>query len=176
MELTQVETLARRLMTEHGVGTLKFSFDGAKRRLGYCERVRVNGVWVSTRISLSRHYVEILPEDEIREVILHEIAHALTPGHNHNAVWKAAARRIGATGDRCVAPSAAPEKAVTAKCPECGESLAAQHRLPTVLYVCRQHRNRTLTWYRNGSKVALADMPATYRQKHQWALQNGRIQ
>lgn len=37
-------------------------------------------------------------EDEIMETLLHEIAHALTPGHGHDRVWKAKCIEIGGKG------------------------------------------------------------------------------
>lgn len=39
---------------------------------------------------------------ELRETVLHEIAHALAgPGTHHGPTWKAIAQSIGCTGDRC---------------------------------------------------------------------------
>ena len=40
-------------------------------------------------------------EATIRDTILHEIAHALTPGQHHNDVWRRKATAIGCTGQRC---------------------------------------------------------------------------
>ena len=39
---------------------------------------------------------------EIEDTLLHEIAHALVGRrHHHDAVWRAKAREIGCTGQRC---------------------------------------------------------------------------
>lgn len=46
-------------------------------------------------IILSAHHIDIHPEPDVRNTILHEIAHALTPGHRHDDVWVAKAREIG---------------------------------------------------------------------------------
>ena len=40
--------------------------------------------------------------DQVRDTILHEIAHALVgPGHGHDAVWKRKCREVGARPERC---------------------------------------------------------------------------
>jgi hypothetical protein len=41
------------------------------------------------------------PIPKTRDTILHEIAHALTPGHNHDSVWRAKSIEIGCDGKRC---------------------------------------------------------------------------
>lgn len=160
-----VQSMARDLMTTHGVGSLQFGFDRSKNRLGATHFMRAGGVSVPLKITLSKHFVELLPEDEIRDVILHEIAHAKV-GHSagHGPAWRAAARAVGAKPQRCATPSASPEKSVTAYCPTCGEQRAAQHRLPQKVYVCRQHRYRPLVWKKNGEEVPLSAMPSSYRE------------
>jgi len=40
-------------------------------------------------------------EKEVKNVILHEIAHALTPKQHHNKIWKLKAISIGCDGKRC---------------------------------------------------------------------------
>ena len=59
------------------------------------------------RITLSRHLMALYKETEVRETILHEIAHArVGAAHGHDAVWAAEARRIGSSGQRLVAEHA----------------------------------------------------------------------
>lgn len=52
-------------------------------------------------ISLAPIYVSKASDTDVQNTILHEIAHALTPGHKHDAVWKSKAKSIGCNGDRC---------------------------------------------------------------------------
>ena len=89
--LTHIAAMARRLMDEHGLDAWTFAFLEAERRLGDCnfqERV----------IRIGRAHALDASEAEIRDTILHEIAHALAgPEARHGAAWKAIARRIGAT-------------------------------------------------------------------------------
>lgn len=92
--------LARALMVEHDVGDWAVEWDRARRRAGQTDHTR-------RRITLSRHLMALYDEDEVRETVLHEIAHVrVGPGHGHDAVWRAEARRIGSTGRRLVAPDA----------------------------------------------------------------------
>lgn len=181
MDLREIEKQAKSLMTAHGVGYLRFEFDRGKRRIGATHMLVLNKGTkqenkIPQRITFSRHYADLLTPDEIRDVILHEIAHALAPNAGHGALWKAAARRIGAKPERCKATTASPTAAVTADCPECpGVAKGSQHRLPTALYVCSIHRNRALRWYRNGARVMPNDMPEKYRQRYNAAMMRGVI-
>ena len=98
--LRQVEDAAKRLLAEHlpaasGATQWTFGFDLATSRAGVCH-------YSERRINLAVSYCLASSRQEIADTILHEIAHAIAgPQHNHDAVWKATARRIGCTGDRC---------------------------------------------------------------------------
>lgn len=46
-------------------------------------------------IMLNGYHIDIHPEKEVISTIKHEVAHALTPGQGHNAIWEAKAREIG---------------------------------------------------------------------------------
>lgn len=178
MELQEIEKNAKALMTLHGVGRVPFAFDGGKRRLGACHWRRVDGIYLVQKVTLSRHYAVLLPKDEIRSVMLHEIAHvkAIEQGHTgHGHVWKRHALALGHTADRCAAPSARPEARVTAECPECFRPLAEQHRLPQRIYVCKVHRNRALTWMKDGVKVPVEEMPQKYYDRYRLAMEKGII-
>jgi SNF2 family DNA or RNA helicase len=48
-------------------------------------------------IILNAHHIDIHPSEEVVDTILHEVAHALTPGHAHDFVWAAKASEIGCT-------------------------------------------------------------------------------
>ena len=96
MELRQANKLAIELMEQHGLldKGWHFAFDRANKRFGSCQYYR-------KRITLSKPLTELNSVQEVRNTILHEIAHALTPGQNHNHIWRAKAQAIGCTGDRC---------------------------------------------------------------------------
>ena len=117
MELKNTRELAESLMKLHGLRNWKFEFDSAKRRFGCCS-------YSDRTISLSRHLVLINSEDCVKETILHEIAHALTPGHGHDKVWKRKAIEIGSNGKRCY--SSEDTNVITgnyiAVCPGCNQT------------------------------------------------------
>ncbi|GAB6939828.1 SprT-like domain-containing protein [Isoptericola variabilis] len=96
MEREEAARLARGLMADHGLSGWTFRFDRARRRAGLCRYDR-------REISLSGPLAELYDEADVREVVLHEIAHALAGArHGHDAVWRATARSIGSTGRRVV--------------------------------------------------------------------------
>ncbi len=103
MKLTEAATLARKLMNEHGLAHVPFSFNRRKRSLGVCQfkGPYKNREYKVMGIALSDKWVPYLSESEVRDTVLHEIAHALVgfaAGHNYK--WKAMARKVGANPTR----------------------------------------------------------------------------
>lgn len=100
MLLPDVMTLARSLMEANDVGGWNLKLDHARRRAGQTNHT-------SRTISLSRHLMALYDEEQVRETVLHEIAHARVGAkHGHDAVWRAEAIRLGASGKRLVDLSA----------------------------------------------------------------------
>jgi predicted SprT family Zn-dependent metalloprotease len=129
MTETEVRILAITLMQKHGLSTLtwKFAFDNARSRLGYCSHKKKT-------ISLSRNYLK-LPEyddEEIRDTILHEIAHGLVGRKNgHNHVWQQKAIEIGCNGERLYHGEAHVMPKYKGTCPRCGKVIL-RHRRKTI--------------------------------------------
>ena len=97
MELSDVQLLADRLLNEHELFEKgwSFIFDRAKRRAGSCK-------FSKKEITLAKAYAEQVDFKEIKNTILHEIAHALVgPKHGHNEIWKQKALEIGCDAERC---------------------------------------------------------------------------
>ena len=70
-------------------------FDLAPVRAGQC-RFREREIHLAVGHCLKAD------RDTIHDTLLHEIAHAIAgPGHNHDAHWRAIARSIGCTAERC---------------------------------------------------------------------------
>src|SRR5687767_14955649 len=88
MNLYEAAHLAKQLMRQHGLDALgwTFGFDHARRRFGRCD-------YTDKRITLSRALTFLNSVDEVRDTVLHEIAHALTPGAGHGARWRAMCAR-----------------------------------------------------------------------------------
>jgi predicted SprT family Zn-dependent metalloprotease len=93
MDLREAERLARTLMGRHGLGEWSFRFSRARRAFGTCIPSR-------RIITLSAYLTHLNSEAEVRDTILHEIAHALEPNDGHGEAWKEACRKIGARPDR----------------------------------------------------------------------------
>jgi len=140
--------MARDLMSEHGLNVLwTFEFDNGKRRFGACHHGRY-------KITLSRTLTELNLDkpDAIRDVILHEIAHALA-GHRagHGPHWRAMARRIGANPTRCYDSNTVTtvDAPYTATCGGCG-TVFRRFRRPQRGSACSRCR-LVLTFTRTGS-------------------------
>ncbi len=90
MDVYDAAKLAKTLMTQHRLFGWSFEFDRESRVFGSCDHSR-------RRIRLSSSLVELNPESEVRDTILHEIAHALVgAGHGHDRVWMAKCAVVGA--------------------------------------------------------------------------------
>lgn len=93
----EVTQLALTLMSEHNLNWPAWGFRLSRHKLslGRCEYNRYNG----GTVIFSKNFLH-LSDVEIRDTLLHEIAHALTgPYAKHNSKWKAECRRIGARPD-----------------------------------------------------------------------------
>ena len=100
MEIGAAREMARGLMDEHGLQGWQLIFDRAKRRAGVCRPGQ-------RTIGLSRPLTELHDVAQVRDTVLHEIAHArVGAAHGHDAVWRAEARRLGGSGARLVAADA----------------------------------------------------------------------
>ena len=109
MTTYEIKSLAERLMHQHGLHGWTFKFDGAAQRLGSCR-------YRPKLITFSRHYTH-LEEAKIRDVLLHEIAHALTPGVGHGWRWRDKCREIGARPERCASEQSTKRPRYTYRCP-----------------------------------------------------------
>jgi predicted SprT family Zn-dependent metalloprotease len=89
-----VRTWANALITLHLDETWVFGFDNAKTRAGLCN-------YTDRRISVSRYLAARYEDDEIHQVLLHEVAHAIAGTRaGHGAKWKAVAADLGYEGKR----------------------------------------------------------------------------
>jgi len=85
------------LKKTHSLVGWSLVFDKAKRRLGVC-KYKHKHVGVSSFMLKDPK----TSEHQVKNTLLHEIAHALVgKEHSHDAVWKAKAVSIGCDGSRC---------------------------------------------------------------------------
>ncbi|WP_166868695.1 MULTISPECIES: SprT-like domain-containing protein [unclassified Salinibacterium] len=93
-ELSRVRTWAHALIRMHLDDSWTFAFDNAKTRAGLCN-------FTAKRISVSRYIAQHSEDDEIHQVLLHEVAHAIAgPRAGHGAAWKRVAAELGYEGGR----------------------------------------------------------------------------
>ena len=142
--LAEVENMANTLLKEQReqrrlTDDWHVVFDLAPARAGQC-------VHEEHRIYLSVGHCLKASRAEIRDTILHEIAHALAgPDHHHDADWRRIARAIGCTAERCTTTLHAVGRWV-ARC-GCGHT-HSRHRLTSRMRtdgICRACRG-PLSW------------------------------
>ena len=89
--------LAAAEMQLHGLTQQSWTvkYDHARARAGRCKhRAKV--------LSFSRNLIARGSPADMRNTLLHEIAHALAgPRHGHDRTWRALALRIGCNGNQC---------------------------------------------------------------------------
>ncbi len=133
METQVALDMLSRELAAHGLAARGWTggLDAALRRLGLCTYGR-------KRITLSRHLTTLNGEAEVRDTILHEIAHALAweeHGVNcgHDARWQRIAARIGARPERTADPRTTSEVAAAWHLvhAETGEVFRSYHRRPS---------------------------------------------
>lgn len=75
---------------QHGLigWTFKVVSSTSKRNIGYCNRGK-------KVIAMQAHLFFAMTSSQVEETILHELAHALTPGEGHSKVWRAKAIELG---------------------------------------------------------------------------------
>jgi predicted SprT family Zn-dependent metalloprotease len=85
--------LARELMDQHGLRGWNLRLGNGQRTIGRCNHT-------IRSITLSKHLIRWNGRDVVTDIILHEIAHALTVRPGHGERWKAICTRIGAKPQR----------------------------------------------------------------------------
>ena len=124
MELSDAESLALELMRQHGLlPRWKFKFDRAIRRFGCCNEGK-------RLISLSARLTELNAEYEVRDTILHEIAHALVGVRaGHGRKWRKMASIIGCNARSCYGDEVRqPGGKFVGQCPTCGYEIQRARR------------------------------------------------
>jgi predicted SprT family Zn-dependent metalloprotease len=120
MEIDVARRMALQLMREHGlIGRgWRLRIGRAVRRFGsYHGRLK--------RITLSGPLITLNDEAEVRDTVLHEIAHALVgTTHGHDRVWKAMAEAVGCRPQRCYSAQAVhvPPARYRFECPAWGHT------------------------------------------------------
>ena len=118
----------------------RFRFETATSRAGIC-RYNTRTIALSVSFALRASW------DDIRDTLLHEVAHAMVgPGHGHDAVWQTAARRIGCTANRCSTVTHSLKRWI-GECPRCRDRWFRQRLTAKVRQrsICPRCRSR-IAW------------------------------
>lgn len=128
-DLARVRTWADALIALYLDPSWTFGFDHAKTRAGLCN-------YTDRRISVSRYLAARYEDDEIHQVLLHEVAHAMAgPRAAHGKRWKDIARAIGYEGKRTHDGEIATEHAAwIGSCPN--GHVHYRYRRPTRVLAC----------------------------------------
>lgn len=138
MKLQTAQILARQLMRKHLLWDWRFEFDNSRRRFGVCN-------FRTKTIGLSRKLTEMNGKAEVRDTILHEIAHALVgPGNGHNKTWKAMCRKVGARPKRCYSNDKvkSPEFRYVGECPACNQIFTRDRKPRSSSWSCLCQRGK----------------------------------
>jgi predicted SprT family Zn-dependent metalloprotease len=116
-----------------------FEFGNKKKAFGTCYYVKKK-----IQLSLPLCSANLDKIENIRNTMLHEIAHALCVyvygtkhGRGHGAYWKSIAKQIGCNGERCFSSAnvSMPKSKYSVICDSCGYS-APKYRKVTKTYAC----------------------------------------
>lgn len=122
----KAEQLAKALINKWGLHSWTFEFNYAKKSLGMC-------VYGSKSIKLSSYLLPFMSDDDVKDTILHEIAHALDwecrGKSDHGPEWKKWAIKVGAKPNRIskISKEITDKSKYTLTCPN-GHKVAAHRK------------------------------------------------
>lgn len=130
-----------------------FGFDNAKKRAGLCN-------YTAKRISVSRYLASRYDDDEIHQILLHEVAHAMVgPRAGHGPKWASAAASLGFVGRRTHDGEVADELAPwVGKCPSGHVHYRYREPVrPLSCGLCRRgfDRSNLIAWHRREITTAM---------------------
>ena len=175
MDLRDVQTLTEMHLEDKGLAAKGWTFVWGRGTSTF-------GTSSSSRkrIKVSKPLAEVNTEERVERLILHEIAHALTPNDpGHGAEWRAMCTKIGLPNEkRCWSTKDTVQvpRRWTMTCPQCGANWH-RDRLPrnrmtgeTRRYTCPKHprliRPTLIVWRtRDGQPTLLTEQIAANRKE-----------
>ena len=166
MSLAETQKLARELMDEHGLREWEFRFINSRSKRGHCD-------WCNRVIAISKHYALLNGAEKMRQTILHEIAHALTPEDIHGPAWKRRAAEIGVENLEpysCAVMSGLEKPAgkFIAECQGCGRTVYCNRRKRCSCLQCSSYgkfdEKFELRWRRNPDAASPRSRPSAKKR------------
>lgn len=144
MTIDQAVKLAKKIISNHHeLKDWRVSLNRSKGNFGTC-------YYTYKEIQLSIFLIPVITDEAILDTINHEIAHALTPGHHHDNIWKQKFIELGGSGrstgncehykDGADGRQAYKESVAkyTLTCPVCDAKIYI-NRKPAKKYACARH-------------------------------------
>lgn len=135
--MDKAKEMGEELIKEH-CPEYTFKFGHMKTKTGSCH-------YDNKEIKLSKYFVQQESESNVKNTILHEIAHALTEGHHHNSVWYAKAIELGCSGEKhCYRENPIVKGSRVYSCPNCEKEIRAYRKLKKARackICCDKHNN-----------------------------------
>ena len=155
MKYGEMRNAIEELMVAYAPG-VRFEWDNATSRFGACHfRRDISGRKIPYKITISYPLASRNSWKVVKDVVIHEIAHARTPGHHHDAVWRMECLALGGDGKRCYTSDvdggnvvSIPKKYVGV-CPVCGQKFY-RNRRSSGSYHC--NRSNPIIWKMNTIK------------------------
>lgn len=94
MDINEALIETQKLLNAYGLTDWKAKSSRMVRCFGWCD-------YSKKTIALSKALVELNTKEEVAKTIIHELAHALTPGDHHGKKWVAMCERLGIFPYRC---------------------------------------------------------------------------
>jgi predicted SprT family Zn-dependent metalloprotease len=118
MKVKNATLLAKKLLDEHGLEKWKVEICSSNIIFGWCDDSKKT-------IGLSSKFTELNKRKDVKDTILHEIAHALLPKNNtHDNEWKFVAMLLGCSPESFFDKGIKkPRKKHTYICKKCGRKM-----------------------------------------------------
>jgi len=128
--ITTIELLAKQLLEKYNLQDWKFTWDlRSFNRFGVCK-------YKPKEISLSKKVALALPIEVSIDTLLHEIAHALTPGQSHNDIWKAKCVELGCKPQQYATENNDVIQPYKGTCPTCGDIMYSGRKTGIICTPC----------------------------------------
>lgn len=134
----KTKELAHHLFQKYSLTGWTFKLNRAKTYYGICR-------FDDEVIELSRYFVELESDENIRMVLLHEIAHALSPGDGHGKKWAAKCIELGIEPKIKLSLCEMPSSYIT-RCSLCDTKYTRNRKAKTKLYCCLCGNKKQLKW------------------------------
>lgn len=147
MTSEEMEREILRLIARYAPEGTKFFWDESRKHLGFCSTRRDrSSLKILSTIYISYPYAVQNTWELVRKTVLHEIAHAIRPWHNHDDLWQYTCISIGGDGMKYASLKEALPAKYMAVCPVCGRHLFSHSKTGRATYHVKCGIESRLIW------------------------------